>query len=139
MNYVLIDTSIWIDFFSKHPKQSLETIASLKEVILNGDAVLIEPIRAELLSGHISPLLRNEIIAGLNILNMIDLDWNSRHVWDDIISLAEIAKNHALPIPGVVDRMILTAALNANVSISSLDQGLLKLARELKINIWIKA
>ena len=137
MNFVLIDTSVWVEFFSKRPKISIETIASLKELISNGDAVIIEPVRAELLSGHILPPLRNEILSALDVLDMIDLDWNSRNTWDDIIALADISRGHQLPIPGIVDRMILIAALNASVQIASLDRGLMALARAMKIKLWI--
>jgi predicted nucleic acid-binding protein len=136
MNIVLIDTSVWIEFFSKRSKISNETIASLKELISNGDAVIMEPIRAEILSGHILSQLRNEILSALDVLDMIDLDWNSRNTWDDIVALADIARSHQLPIPGIVDRMILIAALNANVQIASLDQTLMALARAMKVNTW---
>lgn len=136
MNYVLIDTSVWIEFFSKKPTISSDSIASLKELISNGDVVLIEPIRAELLSGHIVPNLRHDVVLALDVLDMIDLDWNSRNTWNDIISLSEIAKNNKLPIPGIIDRMILIATLNASVQIASLDQKLLALARKANIKIW---
>lgn len=137
MNGVLIDTSIWIEFFSKQPNISIETISSLKDIIVNGEALIIEPIRAELLSGHIVPRLKSDIILTLDELDMIDLDWNSRTVWDDIISLADVAKSMGLPILGIVDRMILIAALNANAHIASRDRALVSLAREANIKIWL--
>ena len=106
----------------------MESIASLKELISNGDAVLIEPIRTELLSGHIHPNLKSEIVLAFDALDMIDLDWNNRNTWNDVIALADIAKSNRLPIPGLIDRMILIAALNANARVLSLDRGLLILA-----------
>src|SRR5690606_15501324 len=97
---------IWIELFAKRPKISVESIASLKELISNGDAVLIEPIRTELLSGHIHPNLKSEIVLAFDALDMIDLDWNNRNTWNDVIALADIAKSNRLPIPGLIDRMI---------------------------------
>lgn len=139
MNLVLVDTSVWIEFFAKRPRISNDSVLSLKELISNGDVVLIEPIRAELLSGHVVPKLKNEIVSYFDALDMIDLDWNSRKTWDDIIALAEIAKINGLPIPGLIDRMILIAALNASAKIASLDKGLLTLADKIKIESWTSA
>jgi hypothetical protein len=136
MNPVLVDTSLWIEFFSKRPKIPHSSIVALKEVISNGDAVLIEPIRAKLFSGHILPRLEEEVIYALGALHMIDLDWNSRTIFNEIITLANIAKANQLRIPGIIDRMILLAAINSAASVASLDQGLLALARKIKIDIW---
>lgn len=135
MIFTLIDTSVWIEYFSKRPRISDESISFINEIICNGDVVLIEPVRAELLSGHILPQRKDEIVAALDMLDMIDLDWNSRNTWDDIISLADVARNKNLPIPSIIDRMILIAALNANVQIASLDRGLLRFGLEMKINM----
>lgn len=38
MTHVLIDTSMWIEFFSKRPSVSSETLSMLKETISNGSA-----------------------------------------------------------------------------------------------------
>lgn len=136
MSLVLLDTSVWIEFFAKKPKISMATNSSLQELISNGDVVIIEPIRAELLSGRIEADLKNEILSLFDALDMIDLDWNNRNTWNDIIALADISHRHNLPIPGIVDRMILIAALNANVTIASLDRALMTLAQAMKINTW---
>jgi predicted nucleic acid-binding protein len=136
MNLLLIDTSIWIEFFKKRSSISVQQIEALKEIISNGEAAIIEPIRAELLSGHIKQEQKQEIILAFNELNAVDLDWNNRNTWNDIIACAEIAKNEGMPVPGIVDRMILISALNANIPIASQDQALLNLASEMKISIW---
>jgi predicted nucleic acid-binding protein len=132
----LIDTSVWIEYFSKRSNISPENTEVLRELISNGEAVIIEPIRAELLSGHIASGQRQEIMLALDALDMIDLDWNARATWNDIVALAELAQSKRLPIPGIVDRMIILSALNANVSIYSRDRSLLRLGSEASVRVW---
>jgi predicted nucleic acid-binding protein len=136
MTRILVDTSMWIEFFSKTPRVNVEILSSLSEAITDQEAVIIEAIRAELLLGHIPPKLRSEITQALDSLDLVDLDWNSRDTWDQIVLLAEIAKQQGLPIPGVIDRMILLSALNMQATIASCDHALLKLAAVIQVPFW---
>ena len=136
MSLVLIDTSLWIEFFSKNPRISPHLLLQLSHVIAEGEAALIEPVRAELLSGHIIPKVRDEIEKAFDALDMIDRDWGSRDIWEEIISLADTAKSKRLPIPGIVDRMIVLSALHAQATVASLDKGLIKLAQAIGISIF---
>lgn len=125
---MLVDTSMWVEFFSLRPRASAASIAQLRADILEDRAVIVEPIRAELLSGHIRQAQRTTIVRALAAMRSIDLDWNAREHWNEIIALATTATKHRLAIPGVVDRMILLAAQKAGATICTLDKSLTALA-----------
>ena len=133
---VLIDTSVWIDYFSPRPKISQKTLSHLRHFILNDEALIIDPIRAELLSGQIRLSKHSELDRLLSSLTQIDLNWSLRETWDSLVKLASDGISNRVPVPGLIDRMILLSASRANVAICSLDQNLLKFARFLKINIY---
>lgn len=136
MKSILIDTSVWIEFFAKKSKLDQDQIVSIKECIREDEVVLVEPIRAELLSGHFSPGLREGVTIALDSLKSIDLDWNSKTVWNDIIGFADLAKSNKLPIPGVVDRMILLSCLTANAYLATYDRSLATLAKKAEVALW---
>lgn len=136
MTRVLIDTSLWIEFFSKRSKLSVDAIAIFSELIINDEVAIIEPIRAEILSGHIVASSKSEIVEALNLLHIIDVDWREREIWDEIIKLAEIARKARLPIPGLVDRMIIMSALRADAKLATLDKSLLSLAKKATVRIF---
>lgn len=133
---VLIDTSVWIDYFSPRPKISQKTLSHLRHFILNDEALIIDPIRAELLSGQIRLSKHSELDRLLSSLTQIDLNWSLRETWDSLVKLASDGISNRVPVPGLIDRMILLSASRANVAICSLDQNLLRFARFLKINIY---
>ena len=135
---VLIDTSVWIEYFSPRPKISQETLSHLRQLILDDEVLIIDPIRAELLSGQIRLSKHSELDRLLSSLTQIDLNWSLRETWDSLVKLASdgISNRVPVPVPGLIDRMILLSASRANVAICSLDQNLLKFARFLKINIY---
>ena len=136
MSLLLLDTSVWIEYFSPRPKITQQSLTQLRQSILEDEIVMIEPIRAELLSGQVRFSKHSELERLLSALTLIDLNWNARKTWDSLVKLASLAISNRIPVPGLIDRMILLAARESSVAICSLDQSLLKLARCLKIDIF---
>ena len=129
MSRILIDTSVWIEFFNPKSRLSENFSLELSNRIISDEVAMIEPIRAELLSGAILPKKKSEIEACLSIIQSADLAWNDRKIWDEIISLSNIMRSHRLSVPGVVDRMVLLAASKTGSFLCTLDKSLLNLAR----------
>lgn len=135
MTRVLIDTSMWIEFFAKRPQVDERSLLLMSSYILEGNAVIIHPVRAELLSGHLSQKTREEIGHCLDALPRIDADWGDKNVWDALIGLAQVAQKKELAIPGLIDRMILFSAQKAHVALWTLDKSLSKLAHVVGVAI----
>ena len=136
MKRVLVDTSIWIEFFAKSPKVSQNVLDRLSDRILEQQVVLIQPVRAELLSGHVSKALKGEIERCFDAIEYVDLDWSRRENWEDIIAFASSARKIGLAIPGLIDRMILLSALLSNASLCTADKALVKLAKKIGVDVW---
>jgi predicted nucleic acid-binding protein len=125
---LLVDTGVWIEFFRERPSLPAEALARLAELVREDQVVIIEPVRAELLSGRLSAERRGEISDTLDALRRVDLDWSARKTWDDIVSLAASAHGARLAVPGIIDRMVLAAAKAAGARLWTLDPRLSKLA-----------
>lgn len=130
---VLVDTSIWIEYFRAHPHLSEASLGFLSLLLEDDRVVTIYPVHAELLSGKLAPAKEKDIRNALDALGHIDLDWNTKPTWDQIIDLGRRAHKAALPVPGIVDRMILAATKHSNASLWTLDQGLNRLAQEVSV------
>ena len=127
MSAILVDTSMWIEFFSSKPKVTTRDLDLLESRITEDEVVIIQPIRAELLSGNVQSHRRNEVKTLLSSIKSADLDWNLSTTWDEIIALGDLAKSVRMKMPGVVDRMIILAAIRRGAEISSLDHSLMQL------------
>jgi len=136
MTRILIDTSVWIEFFSSKPSVSKQLLDRLTQHILEGEVAIIEPIRVELLSGVIRSSAKAEVARLLGSLEKVDLDWNSKENWDKLIELSSVAHAHKCSVPGVVDRMILLSAKEASVTLLTKDRLLGKLAAILEVEIF---
>jgi predicted nucleic acid-binding protein len=128
MKRILVDTSVWIEFFSPRPKISEHFLEQMKHSIIEGEVAIIEPIRVELLSGGIRAAKRKEVALLLAALTQIDLDWNSKETWNKLIDLSDLARIKKVPVPGVIDRMILLSAREASAHLWTVDQSLRSLA-----------
>lgn len=133
MSRVLVDTSVWIEFFAPRSTLPKDFLSVLQANIADGNVVIVHPIRAELLSGHITKSHRQVIDHLFTALEFIDVDWSKRERWDEIAVLADVARKEGLAIPGIVDRMILLSAQRAGVSLCTLDKALLKLAKAIGV------
>jgi predicted nucleic acid-binding protein len=86
---VLVDTSVWIEFFRARPSLPSERLSALAELTAEGEVVTVEAIRAEVLSGRLDAKAAGEITAAFDVLRTVDLDWSSRSSWDQLIGLGE--------------------------------------------------
>lgn len=125
---MLLDTSVWIEYLA--PRSRVLRAAQLDAIdaaLADGEVCTVLPIYAELLSGarHGDRELRTLLSA----LRFVDPDWSDVAVWERVASLGESAFRHRLRIPGVVDRMIIAAAQDAEEAIWALDGPLRRLAR----------
>jgi predicted nucleic acid-binding protein len=125
---MLVDTSVWIEFFARRTRAlTTDELGAMAEAIADGEVCIVMPIYAELLSGARHDDL--EVRALLSTLRFVDLDWNTRTVWERVAALGEVAHTRRLPIPGLVDRMILAAAEESGEPLWALDGPLRRLAR----------
>lgn len=122
---VLVDTSVWIDFFAKPPRHH----ADFLETLLSQDLVATcQPIKAELLSGWFDAKSRLVVERTLNDLPALDLNLSLEIVWQKIIGIAHECQKKKMKIPGIVDRMIILAALEFQTTLWTHDKSLKKLA-----------
>ncbi len=134
---VLVDTSVWIEFLRKKPQISDESLSRLYLLLEEDRVVTIYPIHVELFSGSILPQKRKEIEEAFESMAHVDLDWNSKITWVRLIEMAQSAKARSLPIPGVIDRMILSSAEASQSSLWTLDRALIRLAEVLKVPLFV--
>jgi len=128
---VLIDTCIWIEYFNRIPKIQVDFVDAL---ILERQVATINPIKTEIMSGNMNTENKKIINNAFDAMEWIDADWNNKETWNKITNLSFIAKKYKIPIPGIVDRMILIAAQLSNVKIWTLDKSLLTMSKYLDLN-----
>ncbi len=133
---VLADTSIWVEFFRKHPQLSQKSLQAFSLLLEEKQVVTIHPIEAEALSGSIAPSQESFIRSFFEMLEHVDIDWNLKSIWKKIIDLAYSARRNSISIPGVVDRMILITAQELNLTLWTLDRALQKLAEIQKVKLY---
>ena len=123
---VLLDTSVWVDFFKTHHRVST---ALVEELLVQGRVVTCKPIFTEILSASLTLPVQKTIRDSFRALDFIDPDWNSDETWKKIVELAQFCRQHKCGMPGMTDRMILASALENKAQIWTLDRKLEKLAR----------
>lgn len=130
---VLVDTSVWIEYFRSPSKLSPESFQLLDSLILEDRVSIIRAIEAELLPGQLSSSLEKEVRSIFTTLSHLDPKWEEESFWEDLIELGRKARKESLGIPGVIDRILILVALKNKVSLWTLDKKLKKLASALKI------
>lgn len=128
---ILADTSVWIEFFNKKSTTTSDQLESLLEQDM---IVMCQPIQAELLSGHLTAKKRSTMQNFFSALPAVDPDWNAIETWDEMIRFSDFCHRHKLPLPGLVDRMILTATRFSNSKLWTLDRKLSRLAESFHLN-----
>jgi predicted nucleic acid-binding protein len=132
---VLVDSSVWIEFFRSRTRLDSTALGALARFIERDQAVTILPIEVEVLSGHPSPRVERTIREAFAALRHVDLDWNASTTWQHLSALGAHARASALPVPGVVDRMVVAAAQAAGAALWTLDVGMQRLARLERIHV----
>lgn len=114
MNYILVDSSVWIDFF-KGSKNIDSNI--FHECIDNNLLCINDLILAELL-----PFLEHqkefEVIDILNAMNRIPLNIN----WNEIINYQSMNLKNGVNKVGIPDLILLQNVINNDLRLYSLDK-----------------
>ncbi|MCC7343601.1 MAG: PIN domain-containing protein [Deltaproteobacteria bacterium] len=129
----MVDTSVWIEFFVPKDSGARRVLESL---IQEGAVVTCLPIRAEVFSGNINPKLRVRLQESFDAMDKVDPDWNRVATWDTIADFAARARRAGIPVPGLVDRMILASALQGEARLWTLDLRLQRLANALGLSLF---
>ena len=133
---ILVDTSVWIEFFRSRSGLSQDLLDFLSLTLEDDRVVTIYPIQAEILSGSLLPHKEKEIREAFESMTHIDLSWNEKNTWDRLVEMAQVARKASLRIPGIVDRMILGAAEKEGVSLWTHDAALAELAKKLDVHLF---
>ncbi len=128
---VVVDTSLWIEYFAKPVRTHSKTLDELDQLIEDGVVAIVQPIRAELKSGIIKSSKLAQFDRVIGSLENADPDWNSELTWAMVAKLAETCRKARIPTPGLVDRMILAACESSGNRLWTLDLKLEKLAKHL--------
>jgi predicted nucleic acid-binding protein len=123
---VLVDTSVWAEYFRRKSRLPLMALEALSELIAADLLVIIQPIRAEVLSGHIKKGREQEVRRALESIEPADLDWSAAETWNQVVACAHASRERDLPVLGIVDRMILLAGEASNAKLWTLDKPLEK-------------
>jgi predicted nucleic acid-binding protein len=110
---ILIDTSVWIEFFKQNPVYATELEALLKKRMV----VTIEPIFSELLFGARNDKEMKRILSYWNLLPRIAF------TGDTLLSSADFANQHNYHNLGIglIDAVIIKAAEENSCRIWTLD------------------
>lgn len=114
---VLVDSTIWIEFFKSHP----EYVKEMESLMENREVITIEPVFTELLYGSRSDKERSTILSYWKVLPRIKI------LDGTMIESAEFAnKNnfHNLGI-GLIDSILIKATIENSTLIWSLDKKIL--------------
>jgi predicted nucleic acid-binding protein len=89
---VLVDTSVWAEFFRSRPAIPRAAITTLRALIEDDRVVTLLPIEAEVLSGRVAGTKEREVRQAFSAIEHIDLDWSARTTWERIVDLARAAQ-----------------------------------------------
>jgi len=114
---ILVDTSIWIEFFKSNPV----FVDEMESLLENKNVITIEPVFAELLYGSINSNERNMILSYWKVLPKIKFTEGS---FIDSADFANIRKYHNLGI-GLIDSILSKAVTENKYLIWTLDKKII--------------
>lgn len=129
----IVDTSVWVEFFQKKQRPNSKLSKQLWLMLEQGQIATLYPIKAEILSGTLTPHHRKTFQEAFAALDHLDLAWEKSESWQQVAELAIKARRKKLGIPGLVDRMILASAISTHAALWTEDKKLLALAEALGV------
>jgi predicted nucleic acid-binding protein len=111
---IIVDTSIWIEFFKQNP----DYVGEMESLLESRKVIALEPIFAELLYGSRSERERNRIIAYWKVVPRIKFSEGS------FIDSADFANKNNFHNKGVglIDSSILKASIENGFKVWTLDK-----------------
>lgn len=131
---VLVDSSVWIEFFQKSPAIST---TDLELLIEERKVVTCLPVMAEVLSGKMSSKVRQTVRHAFEAMTFVDLNWNAAETWHQLVDYCLKARRREMGIPGMVDRMIFAACQESGAQLWTLDKNLQRLALIMDQNLFV--
>lgn len=122
---VLIDSSVWIDVFSRRPTVPLEYFRGTLDAHV---VVTIQAIINEVLAGAVSSRAATQVIRILGACDPVDPSWDDAGSWNALLEIARKARSAGISPAGVVDRMVVFAARSSGASVWTLDKGLRRIS-----------
>jgi predicted nucleic acid-binding protein len=115
---ILIDTSVWIEFFKQNPSFVIEITALLKKRMV----ITIEPVFAELVIGARNDKEKKGILSYWNVLPRIEFSSGS------FLKAADFANRNFYHKSGIglIDAIIIQAAKDNHCKIWTLDKRISK-------------
>jgi predicted nucleic acid-binding protein len=126
---VLVDTSIWIDYFNK--SESLQAL-HLKDLLLNGLVATNKIIMAEVLGGARNDKEYNTLLRYFNMFMLLPISDSNLN---DIAHLNYIAIRKGYKIP-ITDWLISVNAFNNDAVIFTRDRHFAVIQKFLKIGLY---
>lgn len=115
---ILIDTSVWIEFF----KQNIQFVEEIVPLLKGKMIITIEPIFSELIYGVRHKKDKEKILSYWSVLPKIEFGSNT------MLKASEFANNnnyYNLGI-GLMDAIIIKSAIEGNYSVWTLDKKMIK-------------
>ncbi len=112
----LIDTCVWIDFF--HPKSTKALRQKAADQIDREDAVLCEPVFAEIFHG----LPASKTGRVIEHLQTVPLLSTPSSLWQETAEFIRACTNHGRPV-GTMDAVIAVIAKTHSVEVVTFDRG----------------
>lgn len=113
MKKVLVDTSIWIEYF-KGNKDIQNIIHSIKEY----QCFITGPVISELLLGIKTSEEKDRLITCLNVLPMLDISNND---WIGAGNTGNLLRRKGITVP-LIDLVIFSVANNNNCAVFTMDR-----------------
>lgn len=134
---VLIDTSVWSLSFRRKPEHlsaiEKSTVEELRELVREGRARIIGPIRQELLSGIKSTQQYDNLLNELRTFPDESIDSSD---YESAARIANILRSNGLAASGV-DALICTIAIDRNLSIFTTDPDFLAFKKAIPIKLHL--
>jgi len=118
---VMVDTSVWIEYFKSRPRIDTHKLDAL---ILEVQVSTCLPIYAEVLSGQMNAQTRIIVEEIFKAMNVYNLDWNQMDLWEKLSEMARRAFSNRIPPCGLVDRMILGVCKEYDLQLWTIDKKL---------------
>ena len=132
MKHVLVDTSVWIDFFNENTMSATSEV--LQKLIENNDVIYICPtIYQEILQGIRDDNTFKEIKNILQIFNM--LKFNIMEVTDTAIEIYRKLRKFGITIRKSNDCLIAAYAILGNLHLLHKDRDFDKMTTHIKLKI----